>query len=485
MHNPLRQYSRDTIYLFVTDWLIITGTFQMALHWRIAHAPAPPLQPSPQIVPEMLFVFVYAAFVTGAFGALNLYKRKVLLNKAWHLSRIAAGTVFCVIFYLLLKALSHSDLFVYSRLMLLAWGALLSAGLTVHRMMVFPVLRKAAARAQLQRRVIIIGTEKAGVEFARKCLKQNSYEMLRPVGFLCDHRPAGEIVLDGLSCLGTPEDIRDVAATCRLEGAVITQTGLSYQQLMDLIERCIRLFGWVDVHTDKSAALHEHLDTDTYFNVPFVRLGEVRRSNPVRAYKRLVDAAGAAAGIVLLSPVLLATALAIKLTSPGPVFYTRERVGKNGRTFRFYKFRSMTVGADRDQTRQKAIGEYIRAETDKPVRKLVNGTCITPVGRFIRKWAIDELPQLFNVLKGEMSMIGPRPALPEEYALYDEWQKKRFEIKPGCTGLWKLYASEQDGTVFAHTVLYDLYYARNINPLLDLYILLMTVRVILTGKADG
>jgi lipopolysaccharide/colanic/teichoic acid biosynthesis glycosyltransferase len=89
------------------------------------------------------------------------------------------------------------------------------------------------------------------------------------------------------------------------------------------------------------------------------------------------------------------------------------------------------------------------------------------------------------VLKGDMSLIGPRPALVSEYEVYDEWQKKRFEIQPGCTGLWKLYAARHEGTIFAHIVLYDLYYARNINPLLDLYIVFMTVWLIIIGQADG
>jgi exopolysaccharide biosynthesis polyprenyl glycosylphosphotransferase len=484
MKNPFKQYSPDTIYLFITDWLILTGTFGMALACR-CYAPEMDIISRTHVIPEALFVFVYAVFQLGTFGALNLYKRKVLLNKLWHLTRIAAGTLFCILFYLLLRTLSQSPALVSSRYVLMNWGLLLFSALAIHRMLIFPALLRAATRAQLQRRVVIIGTEQPGIEFARKCLAKHDYDTLRPIGFICDHRPAGEPVFENLCCLGRPEDIEAMAESCRIEGAVITQTGLSYQQLMDLIERCVRLFGWVDVHTDKVAVLQETLDADTYFKMPFVRLGEVRRGFFIRAYKRIFDALGAAAGVVLLSPLLLAAALAIKLTSPGPVFYIRERVGKDGKRFRFYKFRSMVTDADQDKTREEDIFSFIHEENGTPLSKLVNEAYVTPVGKFIRKWAIDELPQLFNVLKGDMSLIGPRPALVSEYEVYDEWQKKRFEIQPGCSGLWKLYAARHEGTAFAHIVLYDLYYARNINPLLDLYIVFMTVWLIITGKVDG
>jgi lipopolysaccharide/colanic/teichoic acid biosynthesis glycosyltransferase len=115
---------------------------------------------------------------------------------------------------------------------------------------------------------------------------------------------------------------------------------------------------------------------------------------------------------------------------------------------------------------------------------VVNTAYVTPVGKFIRKWAIDELPQLFNVLKGDMALVGPRPVPPSEYALEDEWHQRRFHIDPGCTGLWKLYATK-DGVTFNDTVLYDIFYARNMNPSMDLMTIFGTIWIILKGKADG
>ena len=144
----------------------------------------------------------------------------------------------------------------------------------------------------------------------------------------------------------------------------------------------------------------------------------------------------------------------------------------------------MSVGADQDQSRAEEIRKHIQDGGDQKQGKVLNTTYVTPVGKFIRKWAIDELPQLFNVLKGDMALVGPRPVPPSEYAHEDEWHQRRFAISPGCTGLWKIYASRV-GVTFNDTVLYDIFYARNMNPTLDMVIILGTVSIILTGRADG
>lgn len=483
MVNLFRRHGRSTAYLMLTDWLILTGTFGLALHWR-RYSPGLNIISLSHVTAEALFVFVYALMMIGIFSSLNFYKRKTLLSPSSHFLRIVQGVAVCVLGYLLLRVLTKSVVLVPSRFVILNWMLLQLSALIIHRMILFPALFRAAARAQMQRRVVIIGVSEASVLFAQQILDQQRFATLKPIGFLSNKREKGETVAESLTCLGKIGDLPELVNLHKIEGAIITQTDLSYQDLMDLIERCIRLFGWVDVHTDQSAVWHKNLNTDTFFDIPFVRMREIPDGPMTRIYKEATDRVGAAVGILLLLPVLITTALAVKLTSPGPVFYTRKRVGKNGRLFSFYKFRSMTVGADQDQSRAEEIKKHIQGDQAGHQSKIVNTAYITPVGRFIRKWAIDELPQLFNVLKGDMSLIGPRPVPPGEYQLCDEWHKRRFDIKPGCTGLWKVYAAKI-GVSFNETVLYDLYYARNMNPLLDAYIVFMTVWVILTGRADG
>jgi exopolysaccharide biosynthesis polyprenyl glycosylphosphotransferase len=483
MQNLLRRHGRSTVYLMLTDWMILVSTFGLALHWR-RYALGMNIVSRSHIAEEVLTIFLYAAMLIGVFSALNLYKRKVIISRSWHVLKILQGVALCVLGYLLLRTSIKALVFVPSRLVILNWTVMQFSALVIHRLIVFPALFRIATRAHMQRRVIIIGVSEASATLVQQMLDEQRYAMLKPIGFLSNKRESGEQIVSNLLCLGQINELSEMVALYKIEGAIITQTDLSYQDLMDLIERCVRLFGWVDVHTDKSSVWHKNLNADTYFDIPFVRMREIPNGPLIRAYKEITDMAGAAIGILLLSPIFIATAIAIKLTSPGPVFYTRDRVGKNGKHFPFYKFRSMTVGADRDENRAADIQNYIQNEASGQQSKIVNTAYITPVGKFIRKWAIDELPQLFNVLHGDMSLIGPRPVPQSEHEIADEWHKRRFDIKPGCTGLWKVY-SAKTGVSFNETVLYDLYYARNMNPLLDAYIIFMTVWVILAGRADG
>jgi len=482
MIHLLRRYGRSTVYLMATDWLILVGSFALALHWR-KYAPDLNIITRSHIAHEALTVFLYALAMIGIFGALNLYKRRTLLSPTWHLLRILQGVAICIAGYLLLRTSIKFFVFIPSRLVLMNWALMQFSALVIHRQIVVPILFRIASRSQMQRRVVIIGVNDTSMDFAQRMLDQQRYATLMPIGFLSNQQSKGERIVNDLPCLGLIDELSELTSLHKIEGAVITQTDLSYQELMDLIERCIRLFGWVDVHTDKSAVWHKNLNTDTYFDIPFVRMREIPTGAMTGFYKESTDVIGAAIGIILLSPILLATAIAIKLTSPGPVFYIRDRVGKNGKLFPFYKFRSMYIDADRDPQRNAEIEEYLKSG-EKVSKKTVNIGQVTSVGRFIRKWAIDELPQLFNVVKGDMSLIGPRPVPLSEYELTDEWQRRRFAIKPGCAGLWKIYAS-RDGISMNETALYDIYYARNMSPLLDLYILFATIWIILTGKADG
>lgn len=483
MKNLLRRHGRSNVYLMMTDWMILVGTFGLAFHWR-RYAPGLNIISMSHIAAEALFAFFYAAVIIGIFGSLKLYKRRTILSPAAHFLRIIQGIAVCILGYFLLSTLTKNPVLVPSRFVVLNWAVMQFSALVIHRMILFPPLIQAASRAKMQRRVVVIGVSEGSIHFAQQLTEQRRYAIFKPIGFLSNRRQKGEQVADGLFCLGQIADLSDLVDLHKIEGAIITQTDLSYQDLMDLIERCVRLFGWVDVHTDQAAVWHNNLNADTYFDIPFVRMREIPHGPMISAYKRIFDLLGASAGILLLSPLLAATAVAIKLTSSGPVFYARERVGKNGKPFLFYKFRSMTVGADQDRNRAEEIRKHIQKNGGEQRSKIVNTAYITPVGKFIRKWAIDELPQLFNVIKGDMSLIGPRPVPPGEHEMCDEWHKRRFEIKPGCTGLWKVYAAKT-GVSFNETVLYDLYYARNMNPMLDLYIAFMTVWVILTGRADG
>lgn len=192
--------------------------------------------------------------------------------------------------------------------------------------------------------------------------------------------------------------------------------------------------------------------------------------------KRIFDFLAACILLLLGSPVFILTALFIYFEDPGPVFYSQTRVGKDGRHFRFFKFRSMVVGADRMKEDLAAANE----SEDGVIFKMKDDPRITRTGRIIRKFSIDELPQLFNVLRGDMSLVGPRPALPKEVTLYSLEQRKRLHVLPGITCIWQV--SGRSEIPFSGQVKLDLEYIKSTSLLKDIGILLRTIPAVLAGK---
>jgi len=190
--------------------------------------------------------------------------------------------------------------------------------------------------------------------------------------------------------------------------------------------------------------------------------------------KRLLDIVGATVGIILLLPVLVACAIAVKLMSPGPILFRQTRIGKQGRSFSCLKFRTMRVGAHAQQ-------ELLRATSlqDGPAFKVAGDPRITSIGGILRKFSLDELPQLFNVLVGEMSLVGPRPPIPSEVENYTWWQRRRITIKPGLTCIWQVYGRNR--VSFKRWVEMDLFYIDNSSMWMDLKLIVHTLRVVIRG----
>ena len=206
------------------------------------------------------------------------------------------------------------------------------------------------------------------------------------------------------------------------------------------------------------------------------------------ALKRAIDIAGSIVGLTLFSPLMATTAIAIKMTSPGPAIFKQVRLGKNGMRFPFYKFRSMHVNTD-DHVHREYVSNLIKGNMEsihqgdpgEPLFKMKNDRRITPLGKIIRKLSIDELPQFWNVLRGEMSLVGPRPPIPYEVEEYEPWHLRRIlEVKSGMTGLWQVEARSK--TSFDDMVRLDLQYVRNWSLWLDIKILLKTVRAVIRPK---
>lgn len=211
--------------------------------------------------------------------------------------------------------------------------------------------------------------------------------------------------------------------------------------------------------------------------LPLIHVEYPRFEGRKRVSKRALDIVGALGLIVLTAPVMLAVAIAVKSTSPGPAFYRQERVGLRGEVFGMMKFRSMVQGAD--DSLKSLLDEQGTSET--PLFKINNDPRITPVGAFIRRYSLDELPQFFNVLRGSMSLVGPRPQVAAEVALYDEAAHRRLFMKPGITGLWQV--SGRSKTSWEDALRLDLYYVENWSLIADIIILYRTVQAV--RRAEG
>jgi exopolysaccharide biosynthesis polyprenyl glycosylphosphotransferase len=282
---------------------------------------------------------------------------------------------------------------------------------------------------------------------------------------------------------GLPEAICDSLAN----EVIIADPHLNSDLLFDVMIRVGRVRA-IEFRVAPSLinCLPRKTEIDQIGPLPMIRLFREPLSNASRVLKRTCDLAISALAIIVLLPLWLLISILIKLDSKGPVFYTQERVGMDGRLFLLYKFRTMEAGADPELHREYQR-RFIAGRADanlgnphKPTYKLLADPRITRVGRWLRRMSLDEVPQLLNVLRGEMSVVGPRPPIPYEVEAYALWHRKRLDMKPGLTGLWQV--SGRNRLPFEEMVRLDLYYIENWSLLLDLKIILRTVFVMLGGE---
>jgi exopolysaccharide biosynthesis polyprenyl glycosylphosphotransferase len=279
-----------------------------------------------------------------------------------------------------------------------------------------------------------------------------------------------------------PEAIRDSGAN----EVIIADSEVNGDALFEVMMRCGRRRG-VEFRIAPTLfnCLPRKTEIDQIGVMPMIRLFREPLSSGARLVKRSSDLLLSTLATVLLFPLWLLIALLIKLDSKGPVFYTQERVGMDGRLFLVFKFRTMKAGAESDVHReyQRAFiagrAEANLSDNGKPTYKLLADPRITRVGKFLRRTSLDEVPQLLNVLMGDMSIVGPRPPIPYEVEAYELWHRKRLDMKPGMTGLWQVSGRNQ--LPFEEMVRLDLFYIENWSLLLDLRIILRTALVMLEG----
>lgn len=434
--------------------------------------------------PTLNAVFIIVGFIIlylFIFQYNGLYKINIILVRAAHLTAIFKsifyGFITIIVISFLIKVTSILD----SRLAFFIFTITMLFLSYLIRIEVLSRLYAKLKNKQLKRNILIVGGGKAGKLIATKLLFENSIG-INIVGFVDDHKVLGEEIIGSKRVLGKIEEIPDIVESSRIDEILIVMDNVSYDRMLEILDICKQMEVTVRVTSELFDIVAQKVQTEKYVDIPLVDISSRINYRFNSFLKRMFDIIVSVMGLVALSPIFLTIALFIKATSLGPIFFYQTRIGKDGKPFKFYKFRSMFVNGGEDEERKKMMIEFMKEgkDIDGATTKVINLKRVTKVGRIIRKTSLDELPQLFNVLKGDMSLVGPRPCLPYEYENYANWQKRRVGVLPGCTGVWQV--TGRSSVSFKDSIVLDLYYINNMSPWLDLQILIKTIPVMFFAR---
>jgi exopolysaccharide biosynthesis polyprenyl glycosylphosphotransferase len=427
--------------------------------------------PRPLFYDSLTNILVVIWVIT--FALMGLYNRHNLLGGTKEYDLIFRATTLCPLFVIIASFLEPG--FVISRAwLLMAWiftFLLIALGRFAMRRVVYGLRRHGLFVA----RAIIVGANREGLSLAYQLLGWRT-SGLHIVGFIDKKLPAGMSVGPNLWVLGSVEQLDWVVQQYSVEEVVLASSAFSSRDhLLGIFQR----YGISpDVNVRLSSGLYEIITTGLTIHefayVPLVRVNQVRLAGADEALKFFLDYAITVPGLILLAPFLLLITLIIKLDSPGPVLYRRRVMGVNGRQFDAYKFRTMHVNGDDMLAGRPELRDELARN-----HKLKNDPRITRIGRLLRRASLDELPQLFNVVRREMSLVGPRMISPAEMEKYHRWGINLLTVKPGITGLWQV--SGRSEISYEERVQLDMYYIRNWSLWQDLQLLWQTIPAVIRG----
>jgi exopolysaccharide biosynthesis polyprenyl glycosylphosphotransferase len=350
----------------------------------------------------------------------------------------------------------------------------------------FVTLARAVARTKSHRdsvflqNTVIVGAGDVGQLVARKLLHHWEYG-INLVGFVDAHPKERPEDLKHLAVLGTPVDLPRIVGEFDVERVVIAFTGDSHEQELELIRSLKGLWVQVDVVPRLFEIVGPNAAVHDVEGLSLIGLPPLSLSRTSHMLKRGMDVALSLLGLVLLAPVFAAIVVLIKLDSRGPVFFAQPRMGVGERTFRIYKFRTMVADADERKPQVAHLNKHGQGGGDPRMFKIAGDPRVTRVGRLLRRYSLDELPQLVNVLRGEMTLVGPRPLIPDEDRHVEGWGRKRLDLKPGMTGMWQVLGRNE--IPFGEMVKLDYLYVTTWSLTNDLLLLLRTVPLVLKGDA--
>jgi exopolysaccharide biosynthesis polyprenyl glycosylphosphotransferase len=414
-----------------------------------------------QVILSLVLLFVY-----GLAGVYRQRQGTSLIDEMW---KVLGATSIGMMLTMALAYIFQG--FSYSRgVVAFAW-ALIVVFLWIAR------LAKHLMRAYLRRRgvgiqkVLVVGGDNLGKRVMHVIATEPNlgYKL---VGFLQENGDSG---MGRFKCLGKLDDITEVVRDHQIDEVIIALPSASRRLIPEITEQCQKGGVSFKIVPDLYEMSLSGVDIDNLRGIPIVGVKEAAIHGLDLWLKRGIDIALSLLLLVLLSPLWALLALLIKLDSPGPILFKQLRVGKERKPFQFYKFRSMRMTAEEDIAELSDLNEV-----SWPLFKIKSDPRLTRVGSFLRRTSLDELPQLINVLKGEMSLVGPRPPLPSEVEKYEPWHMKRLEVAPGLTGLWQV--SGRSDLPFNEMVMLDIYYIENWSLGLDFRTLLRTIPAVITGQ---
>ena len=416
------------------------------------------------------------AIALAAFASGGLYQQR--RGRRWfdEMTIIVNGTMITSVLVITATFLATYlvSALVYSRLMFIEAAALIILFLGTARAIQRAVQARLRARGVGVSYVLIVGAGEIGRAVMSTIVGDPAlgYEV---AGFIDDDPERGSSDIGRFKGLGGLDNLAAILHEQQINEVIITLAWSQHAQMTHIVRQCEREKVIVRIVPDLFQLSLSRVDVDSLGGIPLLGLDNPSLQRSALLTKRIVDIVLTVLLLIVGGALFALIAIAIKLDSPGPVFFRQRRVGKDGREFDIYKFRSMIAGAENHQEALTSLNE-----ADGPLFKIRDDPRLTRVGRWLRQRSFDELPQLFNVLRGEMSLVGPRPGIPDEVARYETWHRRRLEAYPGMTGMWQVRG--RSNVPFDEMCLLDIYYIENWSLMLDLRILIQTIPNVLFGN---
>jgi exopolysaccharide biosynthesis polyprenyl glycosylphosphotransferase len=469
------QWRLFTLSLIIVDGIAINIAFWLAYYFRFdLFLSFFRLEADPSIAFYQNFCLILIPLWLIIFYIVDLYDRKNLLGGALEYERIFFSTTVGVLLFIVVSFLLPN--FIFSRGWLLLFWVCAWFSLTIGRFTMRRVVYRLRSHGYFISPAIIIGANDEGLSLAEQLTRWTT-SGLKVVGFVDDDSPTGTILYNQIRVLGTIDRLDELIKENSVEELIMASSADACRDNSLMLFQRYGVTG--DINLRMSSGLYEIITTGLtvkeFAYVPLVGINKVKLTGMDQVLKTLLDYAVTLPLLILTSPVLVLVALIIKLDSPGPIFYRRRVLGINGRQFDAFKFRTMVLNGDEILAAHPELQTKLASD-----HKLKHDPRVTRIGKILRRTSLDEFPQLINVIKRDMSFVGPRMITPEELQMYNKWYINLLTVRPGLTGLWQV--SGRSNVTYEERVRLDMHYIRNWNIWLDIQLLFQTIPAVIKGR---